>query len=416
MRKTRQGRNITPLKKEVHGERFNHVAIDVIGPFKTTPRGNTCVLVVTDYFSKWAEAFPMPDHKDETVATVLLYEWFLRYGAPTTLQTDGAPEFRSELLGCLCNMMELEKLTTLPYRPQSNGQAERFNRVLVEQLSCVTDYESTDWDLLVPCISHAYRATVHKSTMCTPNSVVFGTEIWEPADLVYGVNRGSLDFPCKVSFVENLRRLIREGHQFVRENLGVSAKHQKRDFDKRVRPKAFSPGDLVYRYFPPKANKKLGPKWDGPYVVLRNIGGTTYELKTTQGIVRWHVDYLKAAYGKDGLAQSVNLHKAPEYQRLLSQEKELLAFDKGKVIPGKHFPKDKLLEPRETIGVKRRGRPRNPTKKVSPETGRVPKQVPRNRKTPVKKNKGRRSDHRIIQPVRQSRRIRKPPDRLMLDL
>ena len=252
--------------------------MDVIGPFKCTPRGNVCVLVVTDHFTKWSEAYPLPDHTAETVATTLFYEWILRYGAPVSLQSDGAPEFRSALLEQLCQLFEIDKRVTLPYRPQSNGQVERFNRVLVEQLSCMADDDSTEWDRLVPCIAHAYRAAIHKSTQCTPNVLVFGTELWTPVDLVYGVPKFGLDFPCRVTFVEELRKLLRKGHALARENLQLSAEYQKRDFDRKAKPRVYKPGEFVYRYFPPKANKKYGPKWDGPFEIIRSIGGTTYEL------------------------------------------------------------------------------------------------------------------------------------------
>jgi len=35
--------------------------MDLIGPLPETPRGNKYIAVLTDYFSKWAEAAPLQD-------------------------------------------------------------------------------------------------------------------------------------------------------------------------------------------------------------------------------------------------------------------------------------------------------------------------------------------------------------------
>lgn len=37
------------------------VGMDLIGPMPETPRGNKYIITLTDYFSKWAEAAPLPD-------------------------------------------------------------------------------------------------------------------------------------------------------------------------------------------------------------------------------------------------------------------------------------------------------------------------------------------------------------------
>ena len=37
------------------------VGMDLIGPMPETPRGNKYVVTLTDYFTKWAEAAPLPD-------------------------------------------------------------------------------------------------------------------------------------------------------------------------------------------------------------------------------------------------------------------------------------------------------------------------------------------------------------------
>ena len=60
---------------------MERVALDVIGPLSKTIGGNRFILVICDYFTKWPEAYAVPDHKAGTVASKLVDEWVSRYGS-----------------------------------------------------------------------------------------------------------------------------------------------------------------------------------------------------------------------------------------------------------------------------------------------------------------------------------------------
>lgn len=42
--------------------------MDVLGPFPVTESGNQYLLVVIDYFTKWSEAYAVPDQSATTMA------------------------------------------------------------------------------------------------------------------------------------------------------------------------------------------------------------------------------------------------------------------------------------------------------------------------------------------------------------
>ena len=64
------------------GSPLERIAMDILSLPVESQAGNTCILVVSDYFTKWAEAFALPDHRAITVADALVTEVFLRYGTP----------------------------------------------------------------------------------------------------------------------------------------------------------------------------------------------------------------------------------------------------------------------------------------------------------------------------------------------
>ena len=53
------------------------MAVDLLGPLPESPNGNSYILVVGDYFTRWMEALPIPNQEAVTVAVQLVDEVFL---------------------------------------------------------------------------------------------------------------------------------------------------------------------------------------------------------------------------------------------------------------------------------------------------------------------------------------------------
>ena len=92
------------------------------------------ILVVTDHFTRYAQAFPTKDQTAATVAKVLWEQYFQHYGLPKRLHSDQGPEFEGRVIQHLTNMLGIKKSHTTPYHPQGHPQPERFNRTLLNML------------------------------------------------------------------------------------------------------------------------------------------------------------------------------------------------------------------------------------------------------------------------------------------
>ncbi len=86
------------LPQEISGSLFDHVAFDVIGPLPTTANGNRFTLTVIDYFSKWAEAYALPNNKTETVADCIIKHWIVNHVIPIRIHSDNATELRAHVI------------------------------------------------------------------------------------------------------------------------------------------------------------------------------------------------------------------------------------------------------------------------------------------------------------------------------
>jgi len=55
------------------------IATDLIGPLPESDTGNRYIMVVADYFTRYMEAFPLPNQEATTVARILVDEIFMRF-------------------------------------------------------------------------------------------------------------------------------------------------------------------------------------------------------------------------------------------------------------------------------------------------------------------------------------------------
>ena len=164
------------------GSPMERVHIDILGPLVETPRGNQYVFVVVDQFSKWVECYALSDQTAETVASTLVTEFFGRLGCPLELHIDQGRNFESRLFKQMCDMLQIAKTRTTPYRPSANGQVERMNRTILQILRCFIQDQQTDWDL--GTVGMAIRSTVNLQTGFTPNFLMLGREVLQPIDLM----------------------------------------------------------------------------------------------------------------------------------------------------------------------------------------------------------------------------------------
>ena len=72
---------------------FEVTSMDITSPYPTTQRGNKYLLTFIDHLTKYAEAFPKPDHTAETCARVYSSQIVMRHGSGSTLITDQGREF-----------------------------------------------------------------------------------------------------------------------------------------------------------------------------------------------------------------------------------------------------------------------------------------------------------------------------------
>ena len=134
---------------------FELMGMDILEDLKETPSGNKHILVLTDYYTKWPEAFPMKDKSAATIAKILVTQVICRHGVPERIITDRGSDFMSDLFRQVAELLKMKHSPTTPYHPQTDGQTERMIGTLKGILERLAETEN-NWDEQIPYALYAY--------------------------------------------------------------------------------------------------------------------------------------------------------------------------------------------------------------------------------------------------------------------
>ena len=80
------------------------------------------ILVITDHFTRYAQAIPSRNQTAKTTARLLSDSFVCHYGFPSRLHSDQGRNFESEVIKELCAIASVDKTRTTPYHPVGNAR------------------------------------------------------------------------------------------------------------------------------------------------------------------------------------------------------------------------------------------------------------------------------------------------------
>ena len=93
----RRGQKAPLVPMPIIGKPFEQIAINIIGPLPQKSNGNQYVLVITDYATRYLEAYALRNASVVSVAEKLI-DLFSRHRIPKEFLTDQGINFMSDLL------------------------------------------------------------------------------------------------------------------------------------------------------------------------------------------------------------------------------------------------------------------------------------------------------------------------------
>ena len=257
-----------------------------------------------DYFTKWAEAEPLAIITEHKIRNFVWRAIICRFGIQRALVSDNEKQFDNSKFRDLCAKLGIKNYHSSPAHPQSNGQAKVTIKTLKAALKTKLEDLKGKWVEYLPEVLWAYRTTQKSATRETPFALAFGTEAVAPVEV--GLKSPRIELEIVEHNDEALRLNLDLLDEKREQVLRCTKDYQRkiaRYYNQKVKPRSYMPCDLVLKKLLPArknpSHGKLGPNWEGLYIISRVVRPGNYELQTEEGKIlqhAWNAEHLKCFY------------------------------------------------------------------------------------------------------------------------
>uniref|UniRef100_A0A2N9FGV7 Integrase catalytic domain-containing protein n=1 Tax=Fagus sylvatica TaxID=28930 RepID=A0A2N9FGV7_FAGSY len=219
---------------------FHTWGLDLIGPINPPSGGYIWILAATEYFTKWVEAIPLRKATGAAVANFIREHIITRFGIPHKIISDNGTPFVNK------DVREVLEHYRIKHRRAG-----------------IPTWQDVLW---------AYRGSPKTATGFTPFSLVYGTDVISPPELLVPSPRiiQGTELEADVEMCAEARVADLESLDEARElALARSLRYHQRS---RVRRGLPSPS-------------KFTPNWEGPYVIREAHDSGYYRLSKADGTI-----------------------------------------------------------------------------------------------------------------------------------
>ena len=203
------------------------------------------VLVLQDHFSKYVVVYVVKDQTAHNATKTLRNGYFGLFSVPAHLISDQGKAFTGHIITHLCDLYGVQKLKTLPYHAQTNGQVEHMNQMIIHMIGKLEEDRKACWSEHLPKLLLAYNATHSAVTEYSPYYLLFGRRPRIPVGYLFPTLH---DLPhqtkMEVSVVAMQKRL-KEAFAVARHLTSEEVAKQCHYYDHKAGAVALQPGDVV---------------------------------------------------------------------------------------------------------------------------------------------------------------------------
>ncbi|RDX82777.1 Gypsy retrotransposon integrase-like protein 1, partial [Mucuna pruriens] len=220
---------------------FYKWGVNILGPFLVAPGQ-------INYFTKWVEVESIATISLERIKRFFWKKIIYRFGIPTEIVSDNGTQFASRVTTEFCEGLKIKQLFTSVEHPQSNGQAEAANKVILRGLQKHLEEAKGRWAKELPQVLWSYHTTPHSTTKETPFRLTFDIEAMIPVEIrepspqttMFELSENEEELRANLDMLQEIREIAHVREYAIKERVA-------RKYDKKVAPCNFKPQDLVLR-------------------------------------------------------------------------------------------------------------------------------------------------------------------------
>ncbi|ESK83643.1 hypothetical protein Moror_12010 [Moniliophthora roreri MCA 2997] len=231
------------------------------------------ILVVVDHSSTKGVIFtPCTKTTDATkIAELLIQHLYKRFGLPDHIISDRDLRFTAEVFQEMGKQLSIKHLMSTAFHPQTDGETERVNQEVEVYLRAFCSKEQTQWKEYLPLAEFAHNNRTHSVLKKAPFFMMMG---YHPHPLLTVFEKTTI--PSVEERLQELKRIREETASLLELARQQMIRREKQKLD------MFEEGQKVWLEVKNLAigypSKKLAPKREGPFKILKVLGPVTYRL------------------------------------------------------------------------------------------------------------------------------------------
>ncbi|XP_057719199.1 uncharacterized protein LOC130933588 [Arachis stenosperma] len=222
-----------------------------------------------------------------------------RFGIPEVVISDNGTQFTDKKFTEFLNGLGVKQRFSSVEHPQTNGQVESANKIILSGLKKRLDNKKGAWADELASVLWSYRTTEQSSTKETPFRLTYGVDVVIPVEIGEPSPRLLLK-----GVEETVEKYLRDEAREMAHLTETALKQRMAlRYNTKVLKREFEPNDLVLRRndigLPTPGEGKLAANWEGPYRVKKVMGKGALKLERLDGkeVPRtWNADNLRRFY------------------------------------------------------------------------------------------------------------------------
>ena len=268
-----------PLTPIVADQPFDHIAIDLAGPFNTSIDKQHWLLIIIDIHSRFVLLRTIIDKSAASVADTLL-KVFFDFGFPRIIQSDNGTEFVNHVIKKIIESARIDHRLITPYHPRSNGAAERTVQTAKLLIYKLMKGIKQDWSLYVPFTQYCINNKIKHRTKTAPFTIMFGR-----------LSNPLKDYTKQESSIADEKQMHK--HALFMQHTLFPAIHEATEYVTTVMKQRFDDKHKIVDYLTDTyvmiIDKIQASKSDlaheGPFKIIRKTQGGSYELADLDGSI-----------------------------------------------------------------------------------------------------------------------------------